>query len=167
MKSILKLVVFSLLISSCGDPGSATDAKEAPAAESVEETAPTKTESTKQPDDLLQFNDGQKWLANPETSEGMLMMQVIIKGFYETHEDNRNYAELTGELQYQCNYIIKNCTMKGEAHEQLHAVLHPILENVTAAQNAASYEDADASIKKIDELIAQYLRYFDVEEVPA
>ena len=42
MKSILKLVVFSLLISSCGDPGSATDAKEAPAAESVEETAPTK-----------------------------------------------------------------------------------------------------------------------------
>jgi len=113
---------------------------------------------------LLQLNNGEKWLANPETSEGMLMMQILIKGFYDTSEDNRNYAEFTGELQYQCNYIIKNCSMKGDSHDQLHEVLHPILEEVKLAQNAASYEDADKSIQKVNELLTQYFLYFEVKE---
>lgn len=127
----------------------------------TEEAPEVKTESTS---GLLQLNDGKKWLANPETSEGMLMMQILIKGFFETPEDSRNYAEFTGELQYQCNYIIKNCSMKGESHDQLHEVLHPILENVKLAQNAASYEDADESIKKVNELITEYFLYFEVQE---
>ena len=113
---------------------------------------------------LLEFNNGNKWLANPETSEGMLMMQILIKGFFETDEGNRNYAELTGELQYQCNYIIKNCSMKGESHEQLHSVLHPILEEIKLAHNAPSYEEADASIQKVNELVKEYFLYFEVKE---
>lgn len=92
------------------------------------------------------------------------MMQILIKGFFETDEGNRNYAELTGELQYQCNYIIKNCSMKGESHEQLHSVLHPILEEIKLAHNAPSYEEADASIQKVNELVKEYFLYFEVKE---
>ena len=169
MKSFFALLAFALILSSCGDTSSSSEAKEK-TPESVEQTQEVpemESTNTAEEGDLLQFNNGKKWLANPETSEGMLMMQIVLKVFYETSEENRNYAELTGELQYQCNYIIENCSMKGEAHDQLHKVLHPILENISSAQNAGSYEEADANLKKVNELIDQYLRYFEVEESPA
>lgn len=54
--------------------------------------------------------------------------------------------------------------MKGESDEQLHSLLHPILEEIKLAQNAPSYEEADASIQKVNELVKEYFLYFEVKE---
>jgi hypothetical protein len=107
-----------------------------------------------------------KMMANPETAEGMTMINHIITGFWETAEANRNYAMLTEELSYQTDYIIKNCSMKGPDHDSLHSILHPILKEIKNAKNAESYEEADASLKTIQALTQEFSQKFEVEKEP-
>ena len=45
-----------------------------------------------------QQSESAKWIANSETAEGMAMMKQIIANFWETSEDNRNYAMIGEEL---------------------------------------------------------------------
>lgn len=97
----------------------------------------------------LMLNNGQKWNANLETHVGVQKMDSIIKAF--RIEKSENYGLLAENLSVQTNYIIKNCTMKGESHDQLHHVLLPMLDQITAlteAVNKENYLDAlEASIK--------------------
>ena len=113
-----------------------------------------------------EINTSGKWIANVETYDAFNNMNQVIKGFWESSEDTRNYAYLSEELSYQTDYMIKNCSMKGEDHDELHKILHPVLTEIETIKNAPSYEEADASIKKIEELIATFFEKFDVENVP-
>ncbi len=106
----------------------------------------------------------QKMIANPETSEGMLMIQHMIISFNEMQPENKNYAVLLGELSYQCDYIIKNCSMKGEEHEKLHTVLEPILTSVQKSKNADSNEKIEVELQNILSMTELYFEKFEVEQ---
>ena len=105
-----------------------------------------------------------KMKANAETSEGMLMIQHMIISFNEMQEENKNYAVLLGELDYQCDYIIKNCSMKGEEHEELHKVLEPILASVQKAKNADSNEKINAELQNIVSMTELFFETFDSDQ---
>lgn len=77
----------------------------------------------------LTFNNGNKWLVNLETHEGVKHMDSILKRF--DSENSKNYQELGNQLSKQTSYVIKNCTMTGESHDQLHVVLVPILDEIS------------------------------------
>lgn len=134
-------LIFITLLTSCGS-GESTQKE------------PTKEETTTQ----QKSNDDNRLIANPETAEGMLMMQHLIESFKETKEENKNYAVLLGELSYQCDYIIKNCSMKGADHDKLHTILHPILDAVEEGKQADSNEKINAALETI---LSQTKRFFE------
>lgn len=74
------------------------------------------------------LNDGKKWEANAETNQGIQKMKRLIdehtiKGTGET-------GVLQQELETEFTNILQRCTMKGEAHEQLHNYLIPLKDDI-------------------------------------
>jgi hypothetical protein len=161
MKTLSLLLICSIVLYSCSSGGS-----DGNNSGSLDTLKTTKSVSETEEGSTPESSQG-KMKANPETVEGMLMIQQIIKNFWNTSEENRNYAALGQELSFQTDYIIKNCSMKGTDHDELHKVLHPILNRIKSIKNAASYEEADEHLKEIEKLTQKFFNRFEVEQKPA
>jgi hypothetical protein len=85
------------------------------------EAAHTETED----EHALTLDNGNHWQANPETTQGVNNMIQIMAGFSAT-EHSEDYQALTDTLINEFQMIFQKCTMKGEAHNQLHNFLIPI-----------------------------------------
>jgi|GEM_PF-267541 len=83
----------------------------------------------------LVLDDGKKWAANAETTEGIHTMIEIMDSFTDTTSVEA-YLALTDNLNEQLGLIFHKCTMTGEAHNQLHVFLMPI--KATFAQLAGN-----------------------------
>jgi hypothetical protein len=64
------------------------------------------------------------WEANIETTQGFTRMNEIINDF-SGFENTAAYTQLKSDLLVEYKLIFKNCTMKGEAHDQLHQYIMP------------------------------------------
>ncbi len=96
---------------------------------------PTAAENISIADTLqLTFDNSNKWLVNLETHEGVKNMDSILKEFES--ENAKDYEELGDNLSKQTSYIIKNCTMTGESHDQLHVVLVPMLDEISVLRES-------------------------------
>ena len=106
----------------------------------------------------IQLNNGQKWDANSETNEGVQKMQNSVK----THTTNtlEDYHKLAEQLNEDKNYVIKNCTMKGPSHDNLHIWLLPLIEKIDALSETKMLEDASKIKNGIVENINSYNTYF-------
>ena len=106
----------------------------------------------------IQLNNGQKWDANSETNEGVQKMQNSVK----THTTNtlEDYHKLAEQLNEDKNYVIKNCTMKGPSHDNLHIWLVPLIEKIDALSETKMLEDASKIKNGIVENINSYNTYF-------
>ncbi|WP_034060957.1 hypothetical protein [Lacinutrix jangbogonensis] len=103
----------------------------------------------------LKMNHGEKWVANKETHIGMKRIDSILK----------NNASIDGKalgnlLSTQTSYIIKSCNMKGEAHDQLHIVLVPILDEISNLKDAKNNTNIKLYTKKLEGLTKDYFSYF-------
>jgi len=91
--------------------------------------APTEIEHSKEAPSSVSFvklNDGKKWLANVETTEGIKKMQLIMNSFSDKESINE-YKLLKEKLEVEFTNIFALCTMKGESHNQLHNYLKPMI----------------------------------------
>ncbi len=105
----------------------------------------------------LTLNKNEKWIANAETHIGMKRIDSILKN--SSASDGKTLGNL---LSKETSYIIKSCDMTGEAHDQLHAVLVPILEEITDIKditNPSKLKDNESHLKG---LINTYFKYFKI-----
>lgn len=107
-------------------------------------------------DSQLQFNDGKKWIANTETHIGMKRIDSLLK-------NNSSFnGKLLGEaISKQTTYIIKSCNMKGKAHDQLHLVLVPILEDVSELKESKDALKSKQIQNKLELRLQDYFKYFE------
>jgi len=103
----------------------------------------------------LVFNNGEKWIANSETHIGMKRINSILKN--NTTTDGKVLGEA---LSKETSYIIKSCDMKGEAHDQLHVVLVPILEEITDIKDVADSSVLENKVSHLKSLVNTYFKYF-------
>nr|WP_321228423.1 hypothetical protein [uncultured Psychroserpens sp.] len=108
----------------------------------------------------LKLDDGDKWLANLETHEGVKLMDSIITVFKK--ENKEDYVVLGDDLSKQTSYIIKNCSMKGEPHDQLHVVLVPMLDEISILREQTNAAESKAALDRLEQLISSYFKYFKV-----
>lgn len=112
-----------------------------------------KTESTIVLEGLA-LNNGKQWVANQETHIGMKRIDSILKT--ETSIDTKALGNI---LSKETSYIIKSCNMKGEAHDQLHIVLVPILEEITDLKDVENDTTKAQKIKRLKLLIPSILSF--------
>lgn len=106
----------------------------------------------------VSLNNGKKWIANAETTEGINKMTALMTKF--THQPKADdYRSLKVNMETEFNLILQKCTMTGEAHEQLHKYLIPMTELFKKLNS----EDMEVCLKAFDELkqhLTEYGNYF-------
>ena len=88
----------------------------------------------KTPETNLSLNNGQRWKANIETTQGVANMTRLMDAFVES-DDTKSYNGLSDSRQSEFKMIFKQCTMEGEAHNQLHSFLFPMKKMFTMLES--------------------------------
>jgi hypothetical protein len=106
----------------------------------------------------VKLNDGAKWEANPETTQGIGKMLGIISDFgpNPTVED---YRSLHKRLATEFQSILQKCTMKGEAHNQLHNYLMPLKEKMDTL-STGNLETCNKVLPEIKDYLMKYSHFF-------
>ena len=104
------------------------------------------------------LNEGAKWEANLKTNEGVQKMQNTIKT--QTTTTLEDFHKLATQLNDDKNYVVKNCTMKGASHDNLHIWLMPLIEKIDEISEAKTVADASKLKQSIKENIHGYHTYF-------
>lgn len=107
----------------------------------------------------IEMNDGAKWEANPETNEGVQKMQNLL----QTQPTNtlEDYYKLAEQLNSDKNYVVKNCTMKGASHDNLHVWLLPLMAKIEALSETKSLDEASKLKHSIEENVNAYSDFFE------
>jgi len=104
---------------------------------------------------MLTLNNGAKWAANKETTNGVMTMQQLVNE--QLQQSAPDIHLIAAELDEQFNLIIKQCTMQGEAHEQLHHFLLPLRDRITCLKENGDKQQ----VKEIKGLLEEYPKYFE------
>ncbi len=83
-------------------------------------------ESHEPTEELVVLDNGNLWKANIETTIGINTMINRLDSFSEK-EAVSSYNSLKDSLELDFSIIFQKCTMKGEAHNQLHNYLKPMI----------------------------------------
>ena len=107
----------------------------------------------------IQLDNGSKWKANIETTEGIQAMTSRIE------EDEsisiKHYKKLASDLNDLKNNIIKECTMEGESHDNLHMFLVPLADKIEALGEVNSVHEGAVITRDIREHLEVYYNYFN------
>ncbi|TDU40475.1 hypothetical protein BXY82_2524 [Gelidibacter sediminis] len=88
----------------------------------------------------MAMDNGEKWQADVTTNEGVKQLQQTY--YAQTTNSLEDYHKLAEQLNEDKNYVVKNCTMEGPSHDNLHVWLHPLIEKIAALSKAETIEDA-------------------------
>ena len=109
-------------------------------------------------DNKIELNQGEKWKANEETTNGILNMQNILA--ISKPETIADFQDLSTLLNEEKNLIIKKCTMKGSAHDNLHIYLMPLLEQINSLGEIKSNSEGEKIIQEMAIHLNDYFNYF-------
>lgn len=100
----------------------------------------------------IQLNDGKKWIVAPDMMAHIESMQNGMQVSDEIGLDS-----LAKQLKSDLGLLTSNCTMTGQAHDELHKWLLPFIELVDqfdaneGVNKKNSYEELEVSFEKFDE----------------
>ncbi|AUP78989.1 hypothetical protein [Flavivirga eckloniae] len=109
----------------------------------------------------LVLDKGNPWLVNNETHIGITKMDALIKDFNKSKD--KDYVNLGELLSKQTSYIIKKCSIKGKAHDQLHIVVIPMLDEISILKENKETAIKKAALLKLQIYINKYFQYFTIE----
>jgi|GEM_PF-1336156 len=109
----------------------------------------------------LKMDEVEKWIANTETQVGLERMDSLISDF--KNQEFGDYQTLGHQLVKQTDYVIKNCTMQGEAHDELHAVLIPMLDQISILKEEKDASKSKKALTRLEQHIHAYFDHFKTQ----
>tara|TARA_R110002033_G_scaffold72897_1_gene124119 strand:- start:64002 stop:64454 length:453 start_codon:yes stop_codon:yes gene_type:complete len=107
----------------------------------------------------MQLNNDAKWAANLETTEGVEKMKEVLQT--QSTLTIGDYHQLAGKLNDVKIKIVKECTMKGASHDNLHIWLYPLIEKINVLSKTGSLNEASKIKQSIIENLEVYPNYFE------
>ncbi len=106
----------------------------------------------------LKLNNGNKWKMDEHTRK---MSSLMEKTFFAADHSNLTNLKMLGEqLEEQLGKLINGCTMRGEAHDQLHLFLADYVPSVQNLVKAKDYDKARSTAIKLKRNLKTYKKYF-------
>lgn len=155
---ILSITVFFLLMTGCNNTVT-TESHEEHTGHDQKNTATAAADSLAENHEgrnvAVQLDNGKKWVANPETKEGINRMQSIVRTGITA---NAEPASLIEPLKKEFQTIFEKCTMKGEAHEQLHNYLVPVKDYLKHLEHKSM---ASRVLSDLEKYLMTFGNYFE------
>jgi len=99
-------------------------------------------------ENAVTLNNGDKWEADAHTVSVVSEMRKELSDFERSGQGN--YKVLGDSLTHQLNVLIKGCTMKGPAHDELHKWLVPLTQQVKDLSTANDSGEGAATVTEIE-----------------
>ena len=107
----------------------------------------------------MALNNGAKWEANLETTSGVAnMAKLIAERKTISLGDYRNLGDSLNDVK---NTLVKECTMTGASHDNLHIFLHPLIQKIELLQKTGSAETGAQIKESIAGHLNAYYIYFE------
>ncbi len=104
------------------------------------------------------LNNGEKWKVDDKMLVHIRNMENDINSFENT--SNTDYKELAKNLQSNLDLLTSNCTMKGQAHDELHKWLLPYIDMVNEFSETKNKQELQEQFKKIQSSFLTFNQYF-------
>ncbi len=112
--------------------------------------------------DSIKLNKGAKWTVIKEMMVFIRNMESDVKSFSEIgHNDLKDFHQLAENLQKNINLLTSNCTMSGEAHDELHKWLIPYMQVVSELGESENLENAQQIVSTIETSFKVFNTYFE------
>ena len=138
MKKLVSLFAIAFLITSCNTQ--------------PQESTPVSISDLNYMEISLENNE--PWIANIETTEGVANMLTLVKEF------SGHYTLLHANLEKEFQTLFLKCSMNGEAHNQLHNYLIPmikIFEDIALNEEPISAK----AVEKLEQHLRGYSLFFE------
>lgn len=112
----------------------------------------------------LKLDEDKKWKSDASTFEGVQSIDLMVQAFNEQHDHNvEGYHQLSKDISGRLKQLFKECTMEGEAHDQLHIVVHAISED---AKSLSEVKDDQQGHQLVDQTSAHVNLFYEYFEKP-
>jgi len=136
------------LIIACNNQPEKKEVKEAPIAAIIKHID----------SNAIALNNGEKWKVDDKMLVHIRNMENDINSFENT--SNSDYKELAKKLQSNLDLLTSNCTMQGQAHDELHKWLLPYIDLVNVFSETTNKQELQAQLKKIQASYLTFNQYF-------
>ncbi len=109
-------------------------------------------------DEEIQLNQGQKWKVDAEMLSIIRAMENDVASFKGS--ELAEYNSLSEKLKKNIDLLTSNCTMKGQAHDELHKWLLPYIDLVNAFSEAKGGADSEKLFQDVKNSFVTFNQYF-------
>jgi hypothetical protein len=109
--------------------------------------------------ETILLNNGQKWKVDDNM---MVHIQQMISDLKRSsNQESRDYEALQKNLIENINLLTGDCTMKGQAHDELHKWLLPFITLVNDLENRKGQEAQESWFVEIQDSMEVFNSYFN------
>ena len=105
---------------------------------------------------IPQTNDGEKWKVVENMSVYIRNMEKAVNEF-----KGDNYPALAKTIDENIRALTENCTMEGQAHDELHKWLLPFIELSEEFDVATEKENQEKIYQEFKKMFVEYNTYFE------
>jgi hypothetical protein len=107
--------------------------------------------------EAIVLNDGQKWKVVPDMLQIIRNMETDINAYSDTME----FRTLSESLASNIDSLTSNCTMTGQAHDELHKWLLPYIDLVNKTKKAHTDEEQELKLGELKASFVTFNQYFE------
>lgn len=106
----------------------------------------------------IELNKGEKWNVDEHMLTHIRTMEKDVISFAKI--EKKDYNVFAEKLQSSIDLLTSNCTMTGQAHDELHKWLLPYMDQVSALSEATNEKDAEKQFEIIQSSFITFNQYF-------
>ena len=150
-KLILTFAVGSLLLYSCGNSSNEKLNNQTEVAQHNDHHHDDESEA-------IELNNGEKWQVNANMITHIRNMENDVVSYAKVEQ--KDYKVLSEKLQASIDLLTSNCTMTGQAHDELHKWLLPYMDLVEELSEAINEAEALQQFENIQTSFTTFNQYF-------
>ena len=150
-KKIILIPAIALFLFSCGNASN----------EKSEDLSEIETHNEHHHDhenEAIELNNGEKWTVDANMLTHIRTMENDVISFAKVEQ--KDYKVLSEKLQASIDLLTSNCTMTGQAHDELHKWLLPYMDLVEELSEAINEAEALQQFENIQTSFTTFNQYF-------
>ncbi len=109
--------------------------------------------------EVIVFNNGEKWKVVDHMMAHIQNMEKDVNNF--NGKSLKDYTVLSNKLNKNIELLTSNCTMKGQAHDELHKWLLPYLDLTNQFTEVKTKDEAENQYQKIKASFKDLNKFFN------
>lgn len=112
--------------------------------------------------EAIVLNNGKKWVVVPEMMAFIKNIENEVVDFSKNENPTfENYQTLSATIEKNLEELTSNCTMTGQAHDELHKWLVPFLDLSAEFAEVKNEQEAKEVYNSIKESFNEFNNYFE------